>query len=135
MPLGLIFLILNCSTLAPTECEENPAVLSYLQELQQSSAPIDEIVFFDLRESMKNGGGPACLRLRVQLQQNELASITANTILNDQLYADLVNWVETHYRDRLAFEDLRDPQLINELKTAALALEQVLNLPGLYQIN
>ena len=119
---------------APTECEENAAVAAYLKDLEKSDAPIDEIVFFDLRESMKNGGGPACLRLRVQLQEAELASIKANVVLNDQLYADLVNWVETHYRDRLAFEDLRDPQLIGELKSAALALESVLGLQGLYEL-
>ncbi len=125
----------NFLLVAPTECEENAAVRGYLEELQQSSAPINEVVYFDLRESMKNGGGPACLRLRVQLQQPELNSITARVLLDDSLYEDLCAWVNSHYRDRLAFEDLRDPQLIDELKAAASALENVLAMPGLYELS
>ncbi|MDA7738138.1 N-succinylarginine dihydrolase, partial [bacterium] len=121
---------------APTECEENAAVSAYLKELEQSSsAPIDEVVFFDLRESMKNGGGPACLRLRVQLQQAELNGLGARVLIDDSLYEDLCDWVNTHYRDRLAYEDLTDPQLIDELKAAAIALEQVLGMSGLYELN
>ncbi|MDG1907117.1 MAG: N-succinylarginine dihydrolase [Arenicella sp.] len=121
---------------APTECEDNAAVKAYLKELEQSSsAPIDEVVFFDLRESMKNGGGPACLRLRVQLQQAELNGLGARVLIDDSLYEDLCDWVNTHYRDRLAYEDLTDPQLIDELKAAAIALEQVLGMSGLYELN
>ncbi len=119
---------------APTECAENAAVSAYLQELASSTAPINEVLYFDLRESMKNGGGPACLRLRVQLQTAELNSIGARVLMDDALYQDLCGWVSKHYRDRLAFEDLKDPQLIDELKTAAQALEEVLHLPGLYEL-
>ena len=75
------------------------------------------------------------MRLRVQLQQAELNGLGARVLIDDSLYEDLCDWVNTHYRDRLAYEDLTDPQLIDELKAAAIALEQVLGMSGLYELN
>jgi succinylarginine dihydrolase len=54
--------------------------------------------------------------------------------LNDALYNDLKLWIERHYRDRLSFEDLRDPKLVLELKEAAEQLESILGLSGIYQL-
>ena len=120
--------------IAPTECQENAKVEAYLSDVVSSDAPITEVKYFDLRESMKNGGGPACLRLRVVLSQAQIDSIQPRVLLDDALYQDLVGWVSTHYRDRLAFEDLRDPQLLDELRAAAAALEPILNLPDIYRL-
>ena len=83
---------------------------------------------------MKNGGGPACLRLRVALSQTQIDSIQPRVLLNDDLYNDLKLWIERHYRDRLSFEDLRDPKLVLELKEAAAELEPILGLSGIYQL-
>ena len=120
--------------IAPTECQENADVAAYLRNVVASDAPISEVKYFDLRESMKNGGGPACLRLRVVLSQEQIDSIQPRVILDDTLYQDLVNWVSTYYRDRLSFEDLRDPQLLDELRSAAQALEPILDLPDIYPL-
>ncbi len=46
----------------PEECRRNQRVWDYLSELTSGSGPINEVKVFDLRESMRNGGGPACLR-------------------------------------------------------------------------
>ena len=120
--------------IAPTECEENKQVKNYLDSVISSNAPINEVRYFDLRESMKNGGGPACLRLRVVLSQDQISSIAPRVMLDDSLYDNLVAWVNKHYRDRLSFEDLRDPLLLDELKAAASALEPILGLEGIYQL-
>lgn len=120
--------------IAPTECEENAVVANYLASVVASSAPIKEVRYFNLRESMKNGGGPACLRLRVALSQTQIDSIQPRVILDDDLYSDLKFWIERHYRDRLSFEDLRDPKLALELKEAAADLEPILGLSGIYQL-
>ena len=120
--------------IAPTECEENTRVKHYLDSVIASAAPIKEVKYFDLRESMKNGGGPACLRLRVVLSQDQINSITPRVMLDDSLYEDLVAWVNKYYRDRLSFQDLRDPLLLDELKAAASALEPILGLEGIYQL-
>jgi succinylarginine dihydrolase len=56
--------------------------------------PIDELIEFDLRQSMRNGGGPACLRLRVALTDDEAAAMHQGVIMTEALYAQLVPWVE-----------------------------------------
>lgn len=59
----------------PQECHNNPRVWNYLQQLTQSGGPVAEVKVFDLKQSMQNGGGPACLRLRVALNEHELAAV------------------------------------------------------------
>jgi succinylarginine dihydrolase len=116
----------------PQECRENPNVAAYLDQLAAGSGPIDEVLVFDLRESMKNGGGPACLRLRVVLDEAERAAVTSNVWMNDALFTSLDAWIERHYRDRLAPADLADPALLDESRTALDALTQILGLGSLY---
>ena len=63
----------------PEECRQRENVWRYLSALAADSAsPIDEVAAFDLRESMRNGGGPACLRLRVVL--NAVPSVRRSTL-------------------------------------------------------
>ena len=116
----------------PHECRENEAVACYLGGLVASGGPIDELIEFDLRQSMRNGGGPACLRLRVALTDEQAAAMHGGVIMTEALYAQLVAWVEQHYRDRIEPKDLADPQLAIECYTALEALERILGLPGLY---
>ncbi|HET7098125.1 MAG TPA: N-succinylarginine dihydrolase [Casimicrobiaceae bacterium] len=117
---------------APSECRENPRVAAYLDKLLQSGGPIAEVLTFDLRQSMRNGGGPACLRLGVTLTAAERAAIQARVFLDDALAADLERWVRAHYRDRLAAEDLGDPALVDESRRALDELTQILKLPAVY---
>ena len=105
----------------------------YLSGLVAGDSAIDELINFDLRQSMRNGGGPACLRLRVALSEAEAAAMHQGVIMTETLYAKLVAWVEKYYRDRLAPEDLADPQLAIEVQTALEALSPILGLPDLYQ--
>lgn len=116
----------------PHECRENAAVARYLQDLVASGGPVAELVDFDLRQSMRNGGGPACLRLRVVLTDAQAQAMHQGVVMTEDLYARLVAWVERHYRDRLEPHDLADPQLAIECATALEELERLLGLPGLY---
>jgi succinylarginine dihydrolase len=84
---------------------------------------------------MRNGGGPACLRLRVALTESEALAMHQGVRMTDQLYASLVRWVETHYRDRLEPADLADPLLARECAAALEDLGRVLGLPGLYGVD
>jgi succinylarginine dihydrolase len=118
----------------PHECRENPAVSSYLAQMVLAGGPIDELVEFDLRQSMRNGGGPACLRLRVTLNDDEAAAMHQGVIMTEALYARLVPWVEKHYRDRIEPRDLADPLLAIECAGALEELERILGLPGLYEL-
>lgn len=117
----------------PHECGENQAVASYLGQLVASGGPINELIEFDLRQSMRNGGGPACLRLRVTLTGEQARAMHQGVIMTEALYAKLVPWVEKHYRDRLEPKDLSDPLLALECASAMEELETILGLPGLYK--
>jgi succinylarginine dihydrolase len=116
----------------PQECMENPRVAAWLGRLQDSDGPIAGQRVFDLRESMRNGGGPACLRLRVALNEAEIAAVAPSIWMNDALHAALSAWVERHYRDRLGIEDLADPQLLVESRTALDELTTLLGIGPVY---
>jgi succinylarginine dihydrolase len=118
----------------PHECRENGVVASYLAQLVASGGPVDELVEFDLRQSMRNGGGPACLRLRVTLTDAQANAMQQGVIMTEDLYARLVAWVEKHYRDRIEPKDLADPQLAIESAVALEDLERLLGLPQLYDL-
>ena len=87
---------------------------------------------FDLRQSMRNGGGPACLRLRVALTPEERASVHANIFLDEALAGALETWIRRNYRDRLAPEDLADPALLDESRRALDEISQLLRLGSVY---
>ncbi len=117
---------------APSECREDPKVALLLERLTSGDGPIREVLTFDLRQSMHNGGGPACLRLRVVLTDEERAALGAPVWLDDALHGELVAWVQRHYRDRLAPADLADPELLTEGRTALDEVSRMLRLGSVY---
>ena len=123
--------------IVPEECRSNPRVWQYLQSLTACGGPVREVKVFDLKQSMQNGGGPACLRLRVALKETELAAVNPGVIMTPALYGTLTRWVSKHYRDALRESDLADPQLLLECRTALDELTQILKLGAVYpfQIN
>jgi succinylarginine dihydrolase len=123
--------------IVPEECRGNERVWQYLQRLIADDGPITEVKVFDLKQSMQNGGGPACLRLRVALNETELAAVNPGVIMTATLYDTLTLWVEKHYRDRMSETDLTDPGLLLECRTALDELTKILKLGSVYpfQIN
>lgn len=117
----------------PGECQENEAVWHTVQNyLLAGNNPISEVIVKDVKQSMRNGGGPACLRLRVALSETERAALTGRVLLTNELYEDLTAWVNRHYRDRIATQDLADPQLAEESLTALDELTQLLRIGSVY---
>lgn len=114
--------------LAAAECGEDPRTRKYLSALADREGIGTE--FADLRQSMRNGGGPACLRLRAVLTEEEWAAVPAGVKFGEGLYLRLKAWVEKHYRDRLGPGDLPDPSLLRESRMAMGELEGILGLAG-----
>lgn len=116
----------------PEEARLHAGVWRYLNEVLEADNPISELKVFDLRESMANGGGPACLRLRVVLNDAELQAVNPSVLMNDALFEKLNLWVDRWYRDRLTQADLADPLLLRESRDALDELTHILDLGSVY---
>jgi succinylarginine dihydrolase len=119
----------SLAMICPEECRQSETVRRLAERLV-SDCVVGSLHFVDVRESMKNGGGPACLRLRVELTDAELAAMHQGVRLTGSLYTRLTDWVTRHYRERLHVSDLADIHLAEESR---LALEELRAILGLGQ--
>ena len=118
---------------APADCEDIPAARAVVRRLvEDPTVPITEARFFDLRQSMRNGGGPACLRLRVVLRPDEIAACAPGAFLDDAQYARLTAWVQKHYRETLTPPEASSIGLLHDVRAALDELTQILGLGSLY---
>lgn len=117
--------------IAPTEVRENNKTASVVEELiSQPNAAIGAVEYVEVRESMRNGGGPACLRLRIVMTPAERAAAAQGFFLDDALAAKLEAWIKKHYREEIAPGDVADPALVSETQTALDELTRILPLGG-----
>ncbi len=116
--------------ICPTETRDNARSHAVAQGLITSNGPIGRVEYVDVRQSMRNGGGPACLRLRVVLTEAEQAATNPAMRMTDDLHARLSQWGSTHYRDTLTPADLADPALLDESRRALDELTDILDLGG-----
>lgn len=116
---------------APTETQDNQSTRDYCQRLVESNGPIGRVDFVDVRQSMRNGGGPACLRLRVVMTDAELAACHQGVMLDDAKINALQDVVKRTYRAQLAPTDLADPNFAGECINARAELLKVLELDAL----
>ncbi|NQD38762.1 N-succinylarginine dihydrolase [Permianibacter sp. IMCC34836] len=114
--------------IVPGECEANPRVWAYLQELLTRQTPIKAVHVFDVKQSMRNGGGPACLRQRIVLTESQRSTVSAKVWMSDEAFSALNAWADRHYRESLSAADLADPQLFIESEQAVSALQLLLTL-------
>jgi succinylarginine dihydrolase len=117
---------------APEDAREDPQAAAFLDRVLASGGPVRAVHYLDVRQSMHNGGGPACLRLRVPLADDEIAALGARVLVDDALQAALSAWVDRHYRERLAPSDVADPQLAREGMRALDELTGLLALGSVY---
>lgn len=118
---------------APCECEENLRVKAAIDRVIADRAnPLARVIFMDVRESMRNGGGPACLRLRVPLASADLAAVNPSAIVGPAKLSELRAWVMRHYREELSAADLADPALLRESRDALDELTRILDLGPIY---
>lgn len=114
--------------LAPIECEENVKIYNYLNRLKDDPGnPIKEIHYLDLKQSMLNGGGPACLRFRLVLSEEEIKNTNQGVFYSEALYKKLRKSIETYYPERLSFADLADEKLLVQFDEAYQDLNGIFN--------
>ena len=100
--------------------------------LADDGNPIRGVMYLDVRESMRNGGGPACLRLRVPLPVGPQAHVHPGFLLDAGKAAWLRGWIERHYPDELRPADLADPSLHRRSLDALDELTRWMGVDRLY---
>ncbi len=116
--------------LGPSAIHDSPGVVRWLNRLVDQGH-LSRWETMDLTQSMQNGGGPACLRLRVVLTAEELQGVRQGFVCDEGTIDQLEGWVKRHYRDRLHPRDLGDPELADEIRRAHQDLAALVNWPGL----
>jgi succinylarginine dihydrolase len=111
----------------PTEARDHPAVGAYLAEMIAGNGPIRRLIFVDVRQSMANGGGPACLRLRVVADP---ATVDPRFLL-DHARLDAVEAVVSRFwPESIDPEELDAPMLVSDIEAARAQLLETLDLAG-----
>ncbi len=115
--------------ISPMEAQQNPHARAFIEKtLSDPKCPISRVEYVDLKGSMNNGGGPACLRLRVNMSDIEKQQVRGRVFLDDALYGELTQWAKRNYRETMLPKDLRDPNLVTESLRAFSELQKILRL-------
>ncbi|MET1110949.1 MAG: N-succinylarginine dihydrolase [Allosphingosinicella sp.] len=122
LPAGGMALIL------PEEARETPSVWTWLQAMAAGNGPIRELFVVDVRQSMANGGGPACLRLRVVAEPE---TVDPRFMVDEAKLDRLAAVVEAEWPERIEPADLLDPPLWMRMEGARAALLGTLGLGAL----
>ena len=109
----------------PSEATENPRVWGWLQELVAGNGPIRQLIPVDVRQSMANGGGPACLRLRVVCDP---ADVDPRFLLDASKIDLLADIVTRHWPAEIAPDALSSPALWQDIRRARATALQALDL-------
>ncbi len=112
----------------PEEARETPAVWTWLERLVAGNGPIRRLCVVDVRQSMANGGGPACLRLRVVADP---ATVDPRFLVDAAKLDRIAACIERHWPERIEVADLADPALTDRIETARTALLSLMELDAL----
>ncbi len=112
----------------PLEAWEHPAVRAWLDGMLASNGPIRRVLPVDVRQSMANGGGPACLRLRVVAN---LATVDSRFLLTEARADMLEKLIAKAWPEQIDPADLGRDSLAVSVVAARAALLDALELSAL----
>jgi succinylarginine dihydrolase len=114
--------------IVPEECRESASVWGWVETMLATNGPIRHVIPVDVRQSMANGGGPACLRLRVVCDP---ATVDPRFLL-DEAKADLIESVIARtWPEQIDPSDIGSDSLAASVIAARLALLDALDLAQL----
>ena len=118
----------SMTLVAPTECAETPTVKAWIDRHLVSNGAIRRVEYVDVRQSMANGGGPACLRLRVQCDPGK---VDPRFLIDEATLDRLAVVIERHWPEEIQVEAIQDPSLVLAVSAARRALLAELGLETL----
>jgi succinylarginine dihydrolase len=113
---------------APTECRDTPSVSAWIDRHLASNGAIRRVNYVDVRQSMANGGGPACLRLRVQCDP---ADVDPRFLVDEDKLGRLAETIARHWPEEIDTGNIQSPGLIADIERARAALLDRLGLAEL----
>jgi succinylarginine dihydrolase len=114
--------------IVPGETRDTPSVWSWIERYRAGNGPIRRVEVVDVRQSMANGGGPACLRLRVVADP---AQVDPRFIVDDGRLDLVADVVRRHWPEQIHNADLQQPVLIADVERARSALLEALGVAEL----
>jgi succinylarginine dihydrolase len=112
----------------PEEARETPSVWRWLEEMIAGNGPIRRLFVVDVRQSMANGGGPACLRLRVAADP---ATVDPRFLADEAKLDRIAAVIEACWPEHIAPDDLTEPKMWRRIEDARSALLEALELDEL----
>ena len=109
----------------PEEARETPSVWRWLNAHVAGNGPIRRLEVVDVRQSMANGGGPACLRLRVVADP---ATIDPRFLVDNAKLDRIAAVIEAHWPETVGQGEIADPALIARIEAARRALLEALQI-------
>ena len=114
--------------IVPTEAWENRPVRAFLDAMIRGNGPIRRVLPVDVRQSMANGGGPACMRLRVVADP---ACVDQRFMLDEDKAALLEVVIRGHWPEQISSAEIGSEALAGRVRDARAALCEALNLKEL----
>jgi len=109
----------------PSECQESVSVWQWCQQMLASNGPIRQVIPVDVKQSMANGGGPACLRLRVVADP---ATVDPRFLLDEAKAEQMEAVIAEHWPETIAPAQIGDAGLVEHVRAARRALLEALDL-------
>jgi len=114
--------------IVPTEARETPTVWRWIERHVAGNGPIRRVEVVDVRQSMANGGGPACLRLRVVADPT---TVDPRFVVDEAKLDRIADAIGRYWPEQIHRGELQQPGLIAEIERARAALLDALDLSEL----
>ena len=115
----------EAALIVPTEATSTPSVARYLERLVAGNGPIRRVIPVDVRQSMANGGGPACLRLRVVADPT---TIDPRFLCSAERIDQASEIVAQYWPESIVPDELANVHLLREVQAARRAMLDAMGL-------
>ena len=112
----------------PMESWNSTAVRGFLDRMVAGDGPIGGVIPVDVTQSMANGGGPACLRLRVVADP---ATVDERFLLDEAKADAIASVIEAHWPESIEPAQIGSAELAAKVLAARAALLDKLDLDQL----
>ena len=114
--------------IVPREARETPSVWRWIENHVAGNGPIRRVEVVDVRQSMANGGGPACLRLRVTADP---ATVDPRFLVDEEKLGQIADIIARFWPEQISHDELQRPSLVADVERARAALLDALDLSRL----